>query len=78
MQISSMLKQVAIKLHLKEVVRSQDSSVSSVTGYGMDGQSLIPGRGRNFSLLNSVQAGSGVCLASHLIGMGRQPDHTSI
>jgi hypothetical protein len=30
------------------------------TGYGLDGRGSIPGRSKNFSLLNSVHTGSGV------------------
>jgi hypothetical protein len=36
-----------------------------VTGYGLDGRSLIPGRGKYFPLLHSVQTGSGVHPASY-------------
>jgi hypothetical protein len=37
------------------ILYSQDSSVGIVTGYGLDGQGSIPGRGKKFSLLNNVQ-----------------------
>jgi hypothetical protein len=38
--------------------RSPDSSVDTVTGFGLDGRGSIPGMGY-FSLLHSVQTGSG-------------------
>jgi hypothetical protein len=33
-------------------------------GYGLEGQGLIPGRGKRFSLLSSTQTGSGAHPAS--------------
>jgi hypothetical protein len=35
-----------------------DSSVDLATGYGLDGRGSIPGRGKIFFLLHSVQTGS--------------------
>lgn len=50
--------------------RRWDSSVSTVMGYGLDGQGLNPGRARNSSLLHSVQTGLGALPASYLMGTG--------
>jgi hypothetical protein len=36
----------------------QDSSVSTVTGYELDRWGSIPGRGKTFYLLQSIQTGS--------------------
>jgi hypothetical protein len=38
------------------------------TGYGLDGRGSIPGEARDFSLLHSIQTGSGTHLASHSMG----------
>jgi hypothetical protein len=64
-------------LHLKKVVISWDSTVSTVTGPGLDGQRLIPGKGRDFSLLCSVQTGSGAHLVYHVMGTGHEADYSS-
>jgi hypothetical protein len=47
-----------------------DSSVGLATGYGFDGRASILGRARDFSLLNSVQTGSGAHPASYLMCIG--------
>jgi hypothetical protein len=44
---------------------SRDSSVGVATGYGLDGWGSIPGTGRDFPLLHSVQTGSGAHPASY-------------
>jgi hypothetical protein len=49
---------------------SWDSSVSTMAGYGLDDQGLIPGRGRKLSLCHSVQTGCGVHPASYPLDMG--------
>jgi hypothetical protein len=49
---------------------SQDSAVSIVTGYGLDGWDSIPGRDKQFSLLYSFQTSSLACPASYLMGTG--------
>jgi hypothetical protein len=41
-----------------------------VIGYGVDSQGSIPGKGRDFSLLHSVQTGSGAQPASYAMGTG--------
>jgi hypothetical protein len=48
---------------------SEDSSEGIDTGWGMDGWGLIPGRGKNISLLHSQLTGSGVHLASFSMGI---------
>jgi hypothetical protein len=45
------------------------SSVGIATSYGLDGRSSIPGKG-DFSLLNSVQTGSGAHPTSYPVGTG--------
>jgi hypothetical protein len=42
----------------------------SPRGYELDGQGSIPGRGRNFFVLCSVEMGSGVHSVSHPIPSG--------
>jgi hypothetical protein len=49
---------------------SFDSSLGLVTGCGLDGRSSIRGRGRDFCVLHSVQAGSGTYPAFCLLGIG--------
>jgi hypothetical protein len=49
---------------------SRDNSVGIATGYELDGRGWIPDRGRDFSLLHSVQSGSGAHLTSHAMGTG--------
>jgi hypothetical protein len=44
--------------------------VTNVTGYGLNGNDSIPGGARDFSLLHSIQTGSGAHAASHLVGSG--------
>jgi hypothetical protein len=46
----------------------QDSPVSTVRGYGLDRWDSIPGRGKIFSLLHSIQTDSRTHLASYLMG----------
>jgi hypothetical protein len=46
------------------------NSVGIATGYGLDDRGSIPGRGKRFSLLPSVQTGSGVHPASYPVGTG--------
>jgi hypothetical protein len=53
---------------IKQMQGSRDSSVGIATGYGLDGQGLIPGR--DVSLLHSVQTGSGAHPASYPMGTG--------
>jgi hypothetical protein len=43
-------------------MRSQDSSVGIATRHGLEGLGSIPDRARDFSLLHSVQTGSGAHL----------------
>jgi hypothetical protein len=49
---------------------SWDSSVGTVTSYGLDGRGLIPGRGKDFSLLQSLQTGSRADSAFSPLGDG--------
>jgi hypothetical protein len=66
--------------------RTQDSSVSIATGCGLDSQGSIPSRGRDFSLLHSVQTDSGAHPASYPMDtralfsgvkwLGHEADHT--
>jgi hypothetical protein len=41
-----------------EIRESWDSSVGIATGYGMDGQSSISGKGKRFVSIHSIQTGS--------------------
>jgi hypothetical protein len=50
--------------------RVRGSSVLIATGYGLDGRSSIPGRGKRISLLLSVQTGSRAHPASYPIVTG--------
>jgi hypothetical protein len=50
--------------------RHRGSSFVIATGYELDGSGSIPCRGRDFSLLHSVQTGSGVHPASYTMGTG--------
>jgi hypothetical protein len=54
----------------KYIYINNDSSVRIVKGYELDGQSSIPGSGKSFSLLHSVQTSSGIHPASYPIGTG--------
>jgi hypothetical protein len=68
-------------------VMSRDSSVGIATGYGLDDRGSISGKGRGFSLFNSVHTGSGAHTASYPMGTGgslpwvkrprRESDHSS-
>jgi hypothetical protein len=49
---------------------SPDSSVTTVTGYGLDGSGSIPGRGERYFLLHGVQTGSEAHTASYPMGTG--------
>jgi hypothetical protein len=49
---------------------SRDSSVVIETGYGLDGQGSILGKGKKFSLLHTVEAGSGAPPSLLPIGAG--------
>jgi hypothetical protein len=51
------------------IYSSRDSSVGVVTGYELDGQGSIPGRGKDFSLLHNVKIGSGSYQASYPMGI---------
>jgi hypothetical protein len=51
-------------------VLTRDSSVDIARGYWLDGRGLIPGRGKMFFLLHSVQTGSGAYPASCPMGTG--------
>jgi hypothetical protein len=44
------------------------SSVDIATGYDLDGRCSIPGKDKRFSLLHSVQIGSGAHPASYPMG----------
>jgi hypothetical protein len=46
----------------------RDSSVGTAMGYGLDGRGSIPGRGKRFSPLHSVQTGSGPHPTSSTMG----------
>jgi hypothetical protein len=50
---------------------SRDSSVGVATEYGLDGRDLMSGKGKRFSLLNSVQTGSGAHAAADPMGTYR-------
>jgi hypothetical protein len=52
------------------IPRSRDSSVVIVTGYGLDVQGSIPGRGKRFSLLRSVQTRSEAHPVSYSMATG--------
>jgi hypothetical protein len=52
----------------KWIIVTKGCSVSITTDYRMDGRGSIPGRGKRFSLLWSVQTGSGAHPASYLMG----------
>jgi hypothetical protein len=47
-----------------------DCLIDIATGYGIDSLGSIPGRGNDFSLLNSVHTGSGTHPASYAMGIG--------
>jgi hypothetical protein len=49
---------------------SRDSSVGIAKGYGMNVRISIPGKERDFSLLQRVQTGFGAHPASYLMGNG--------
>jgi hypothetical protein len=50
------------------LIKSQDSSVGTPMGYRLDDRGSIPGQGKIFSLLRSVQTDSGAHSASYLMG----------
>jgi hypothetical protein len=53
---------------------SRDGSVGIETGYKLQGWGSIPGRGKSFYLLHSVQTGPGAHPASYTMGtMGSFP-----
>jgi hypothetical protein len=54
------------------LTRSRDSSVDIATDCGLDGLASIPDSA-SFSLLHSVQTGSGAHPASYIIGTGELP-----
>jgi hypothetical protein len=54
----------------KSILMSLDSSVSKVTGYGLDDQGLILVRSMAFSLCHCVQIASGSHLVSYPMGTG--------
>jgi hypothetical protein len=56
------------KFRTLSVPISSDSSVNIATAYGLDRRGLIPSRGKRFSLLHSVQTGSGAHPASYPMG----------
>jgi hypothetical protein len=49
---------------------SRDSPVGIDMGYGLDGRDSIPVQAKDFSLLHSVQTGSGTHPASYAMGTG--------
>jgi hypothetical protein len=51
-------------------IRSRDSSVGIATGYRPDGLDSIPGIGKSFFPLHSIQTGSGAHPVSNPIGTG--------
>jgi hypothetical protein len=54
----------------RPTIRSWNSLAGIATGYGLDGRSLILGRGKKCFLLHSVQTGSGVHSASYPMSFG--------
>jgi hypothetical protein len=50
--------------------RSRDRSVGIATGYALNGWDSIPGKDKTFSLLHSVQTGSGAHPAPSPVGTG--------
>jgi hypothetical protein len=56
---------VVLFVHCYSMFGSQDSSVGIVRGYGLDGRSSIPGRGKDFPVFHSIHTGSGAHLASY-------------
>jgi hypothetical protein len=49
---------------------NRDNSIGIATGYELDGRGSISGRDKIFSVLHSVQTGSGAQPASYAIGIG--------
>jgi hypothetical protein len=49
---------------------SRDISLVMATGYGLDGWGSIPGTGKRYSILHSVQTGSVAHPASYPMGIG--------
>jgi hypothetical protein len=47
-----------------------NNAVGIATGYGLDGQDSMPGKGKNYILVHSAQTGSGAHPASPPIGTG--------
>jgi hypothetical protein len=45
-------------------------TVGIMKDHGLEGRSSIPGKGKTFSLLHSVQSGSGTHSASYPVGTG--------
>jgi hypothetical protein len=58
-------------LSVNGYVMNRNSSGDIGKSYGLDGWSSIPDRGRDFSLLHSVQTGSGAPPAYYTVGVGR-------
>jgi len=46
-------------LYCQSTLRGEDSSVSKVTGYGLDNGSSILGKDKNYSRRHDAQTGSG-------------------
>jgi hypothetical protein len=61
------IKQTAVNIINQN---SRGGSVGIAAGQRPDGSGSIPGRDKKFSLLHSVQTGSGAHLASHPVGTG--------
>jgi hypothetical protein len=59
-----------INKNVLRILRSRNSSVGIVMGYGLDGWDLIPSRSKIFFLLHSIQTGSVDHPASYTMGTG--------
>jgi hypothetical protein len=57
-------------LHVNVIYRNRDSSVSIVTGYGLDDRGSIPDSAINFSLCHRVQTGYGAHWAPYPMSTG--------
>jgi hypothetical protein len=62
-------------------ISNEHSSVGIEMAYVLDGHGSIPGTARNFSLLHSIQIGSGAHRATYPMGTGvtrlwREADHS--
>jgi hypothetical protein len=64
------LKVVSLLKHVIMFARNQGNSVRIVIVYRLDGWGSIPGRGRRFSRLHSIQTNSGAHPDSYPVGTG--------